>query len=289
MLWYSIGVRYAAIVFLLLAWQGPTPQKAAPDAIKNDAKANQQATRQAIPVKQGAPNSNQGQRSKQENTGGEESIRIVSTPKILTESKKDGYDKALVVATCLLVLVGGFQIAFLWHTVNAARKNAEAALLNAKALINTERPWLVVTWGSSTPYYPGTFLFGCKNRGNTPAKVISMSATYLFIDKPENLPVPPDYSSAATMPDLPFKVGGDEFDIGNGINVWSIIKNSGKEDLVNTSREFLVYYGNVVYRDTFFPDSSPEGCHETRWCFVYHAAGDKKLTRSGPEAYNRYT
>ncbi len=208
-----------------------------------------------------------------------------------TEQKQSAYEKTKsyfgkafgpeFFAAWVLVVAAGIGLYVTWRT-------ARAALLNAEAVINAERPWLVVTW-SSKPDWPGSFLFGCKNRGNTPAKVVSMSAKYLFVDKPENLPVPPDYSSVVTMPDLPFKVGGDEFDIGNGINATSIIKNAGKQELVETSREFLVYYGNVVYKDTFFPDSSPDGFHETRWCFVYYAAGNKGLKRNGPEEYNRYT
>lgn len=220
------------------------------------------------------------------------------------EKKPSTYEKAKeylwkasgpeFLAAWVLVIAAGIGLCATFRTLKVIKKqttateeDAKAALLNAKAIINTERPWLVVTWGSK-PDWPGSFLFGCKNRGNTPAKIVSMSAKHLFIDKPENLPLPPDYSSAITMPDLPFKIGGDELDIGNGLNARSIIISSQKEESVRNTREFLVYYGNVVYKDTFFPDSPTEGFHETRWCFVYQAAGNS-LKRSGPEEYNRYT
>jgi len=68
-----------------------------------------------------------------------------------------------------------------------------------------------------------------------------------------------------------------------------LLKAKGKADLVEQSREFLVYYGNVVYRDTLYPDSADEGLHETRWCFVYQPDQKKKFVRSGPPEYNRYS
>jgi hypothetical protein len=273
---------------MALGFQRPASEKVRTDRIKERADANQLASPKAAPIKTGAANDHQEQGGKEGAPGSEESVRIVSVPRIFTESQKDTYDKTLVICTVLLVVVGAFQILYLWRTVNATRDNAKAALLNAQAVINTERPWLVVTWASDRNT-PGLCRFGCRNQGNTPAKVVSMSAKSSFIDKLDNLPVPPDYSSPVTMPDLRLIVHEDNFSVGQGIHPESIIRNAGKKDLADDSREFLVYYGNVVYRDTFYPDSSPNGLHETRWCFVYQPAGERRLVRSGPEAYNRYT
>src|SRR5271170_5808631 len=75
---------------------------------------------------------------------------------------------------------------FLWDRVDGDEQHRETieqlkvsqdqvkvAMLSAQAAINTERPWLVVTWRSDTET-PGLFRFGCRNQGNTPAKVISV-------------------------------------------------------------------------------------------------------------------
>ena len=91
------------------------------------------------------------------------------------------------------------------------------------------------------------------------------------------------------MPDLTLIINADSFPIGQGVNPMSVIEGTEHELLVLGSREFLAYFGNVVYRDTLYPESSTEGLHETRWCFVYQPGGDKMFLRSGPAEYNRYT
>jgi hypothetical protein len=60
------------------------------------------------------------------------------------------------------------------------------------------------------------------------------------------------------------------------------------KDAVATRTQFFMVYGNVIYRDTLYPESSSEELHETRWCFA--CVPDRMtFTRSGPEEYNRYT
>jgi hypothetical protein len=165
---------------------------------------------------------------------------------------------------------------------------AKAASLNAQAVINAERPWLVVATFFEKDR-PELCRFGCRNQGNTPAKIVSVSAQIGFVDRPDHLHVPPDYSSFVAMPDLTLIVHTDSFPIGVGVNPRSVIQSANHEALVLSAREFLVYFGNVVYRDTLYPESSMEGLHETRWCFVYQPGGDKMFLRSGPAEYNRYT
>lgn len=164
---------------------------------------------------------------------------------------------------------------------------ASAALLSARALINTERPWLVVTWASDKEI-DGLFRFGCRNHGHTPGKVLSVSAAVCFVKRPSELEIPPDYSSPAAPPDLNIIVRKDSFSIAHGVNAEKYILDNRKKAQVDSSEEFLVYYGNVVYRDTLYPDLSPEGLHETRWCFFYRPY-EARFVRGGPDEYNRYT
>ena len=74
-------------------------------------------------------------------------------------------------------------------------------MLSAQAAINTERPWLVVTWQSDTKT-PGLFRFGGRNQGNTTARVISVSAAVRFVNRITDLETPPDYSHPVAAPDL---------------------------------------------------------------------------------------
>lgn len=234
-------------------------------------------------TKSGDPNQNSG-------------VNLVSVPeKIPVEPIRDRLDYIMIACTIILALAGIIGVPIALKTLFTINKHsvhlqdlAEAALLNAKAVINSERPWLVVTWRSDDEV-AGLFRFGCRNTGSTPAKVISLSAKAMFVENLDRMATPPDYSSPGILPDLHLIVRKDSFPISPGLNAQSLIERQGKADLVEQSREFLVYYGNVVYRDTFYPDSANDGLHETSWCFVYQPSQKKKFVRSGPIEYNRYT
>lgn len=185
-----------------------------------------------------------------------------------------------VVAVCTLIAIR--------DEAKKIQDVAKAASLNAQAVINAERPWLVIATFFDKDR-PELCRFGCRNQGNTPAKIISVSAQIGFIDRPDHLPVSPGYSSPVAMPDLTLIVSTDSFPIGHGVNPRSVIQGTEHEVLVLSAREFLVYFGNVIYRDTLYPESSREGLHETRWCFIYQLGGDKMFLRGGPAEYNRYT
>jgi hypothetical protein len=194
---------------------------------------------------------------------------------------------ALVIATFILAIY--------------AVKQASAAQLGARAVINSERPWFVVYIEKAKDDWKGGFEVCCLNQGNTPGEIISMSAHWEFVDKPDNLPVPPDYSHPVQMPDLTLIVHGDSFPIGDGIKPELILGREDRTPDVHGGRQFLAYYGIVVYRDKFFPENAPEGKHETRWCFIYLPEGGLtqsvlrvinpvgKFVRSGPKEFNGYT
>jgi hypothetical protein len=186
------------------------------------------------------------------------------------------------------VVIAGEELQHTKQFAEATIKSANAASLNAQAVINAERPWMVVATFFDEDR-PELCRFGCRNQGDTPAKIVSVSAEICFIEKPDDLPVPPDYSSPVNMPDLTLIVHADSFPIGAGVNPRSVIGGTPHEVLVLTAREFIVYFGNVVYRDTLYPESSAEGLHETRWCFVYQPGGERMFLRGGPDEYNRYT
>src|SRR5580698_1303073 len=55
-------------------------------------------------------------------------------------------------------------------SAKATQEAVEAAKLNAQAVINTERPWFVVTLTIDDEATTETFTCNCINHGNTPAK-----------------------------------------------------------------------------------------------------------------------
>lgn len=170
---------------------------------------------------------------------------------------------------------------------SATKIAADAARLAAQAAINAERPWLVVCVAPDKDE-PRLFRFGCLNQGRTPAKVVSISARPSFAESQYALKIPPDYSTPAESPRLNLIVNTDSFPIEKGVNAEAYIASNGKEGMIASSGEWLYYYGNVVYRDTLYPDTAPEGLHETRWCFFWHPF-KKEFLRGGPKEYNHYT
>jgi len=195
------------------------------------------------------------------------------------------------------------QTKILNESTEAANKAADAAVLNAKAAINSERPYLIVSiHPDSERAASGLFILSCLNQGNTPAKVIAVSAEPRIVNAIDDLPIPPDYSTDAGLPHLDLIVHEDSFPIGHGINPEVFLLERPLERvLVHQARAFLVYYGTVIYRDMLYDESEPKGSHETRWCFVYRPRGDAAFdaalivsqpgtfVRFGPEEYNGYT
>ena len=80
----------------------------------------------------------------------------------------------------------------------------------------------------------------------------------------------------------------DSFSIQRGLNPEWLIFNNGKNDLIKSGEESLIYYGRVVYRDTLYAESVDEGLHETTFCFLYQP-DEERFVRSGPIEYNRFT
>ena len=142
-----------------------------------------------------------------------------------------------------------------------ARNAAEAALLNAKAVIDAERAWIVASieeefallpigdggmtegriiaennrrgnkaFMANVKGEPKLFYISCLNQGRTPARIISICATHRFIDRPENLPCPPDYSEPTRMPEQTFIVSRDSFRLQPGLSPKAVWENARKVD-----------------------------------------------------------
>ena len=96
--------------------------------------------------------------------------------------------------------------------------------MNAQSVINAERSWLVVRPFIKKKENPRLCSFGCRNQGITPAKIISASAKYVFVNIPDELwRKPPDYSFPVALPDLTLIVHHDSFPIGHGTDAESLI------------------------------------------------------------------
>ncbi len=223
------------------------------------------------------------------------------------------HDKVAWGAGLLLLVVAGITLRWFIIQTTATKKAAEAALLNAQAIINAERAWIAVTIveefstpdreesieehnrrvrrfavaqaGKESP----TFHISCINKGRTPAKVIGGDFSHCFIDLPDNLPVPVEYSSPIFMPDPTFVVNGESFRLHPGFKPDFTWKRGKTPEEVGYFTDFLMFYGRIAYEDIFtLPDGS-RAVHETRWCFAYRPGDERPFVACGPSEYNGHT
>ncbi len=176
-------------------------------------------------------------------------------------------------------------------SAEAACKSAEAALLHAQAIINAERPWVLITIVPSRSIENG-FTVIATNRGRGPAQVVAASEeTRIAIDE-SHLPSIPEYKTEdAETPFVSIILLPGEF-----MNLKSFCRDDVKA-LCGTDEAFrrienweerVFLYGRVTYRDLAAPTDRPP--HETGWCCRYiHGRQKSGLVMAGSPEYNVHT
>lgn len=208
---------------------------------------------------------------------------------------KDAIDGA-TLADYLLVFVGLATCIVIFCQTIQTKKAAEAALLNAQALITAERPWLVAYFirteeGTIPDDGIATFSWEVKNVGRTPAVVKEWAARVVFNIDAEPLPDEPDYGDPDPLFSERILVPGGTLRFQA---YWYERKDGKYRRLRQTTEvkavDLLVGFGCVKYRDTFdgtkeyisgFCDSSTIG---GRLIF-----GDWSQWTDSPEGYAKST
>ncbi len=180
---------------------------------------------------------------------------------------KDRWDKAYIVFTSILVGVGIVTLIAIWYQAVKTRDAAEAALLNAHALINTERAWVVVKEERTNTY---SFRLTIENVGKTPAKLISNFLEVAILNRGQKLSPEPVYKTEhyeGLQPSL-ISPGDTRFIYTAAIQELngSHPKDRWIRDVENGLFE-IFFFGCVRYMDTLGNPSSGSSVHETRWCF----------------------
>jgi hypothetical protein len=147
-----------------------------------------------------------------------------------------------------------------------AEKAADAALLNVKAFVNSERPWISVKV-EPTPWGKG-FNVVAVNKGRTPATILSHAENCIVMDAMEYarefLPVPPQYGKRVVEPETVLPEDWTEI---YEINRKSLTKAGYSEtDVIKLeSGDSIAHiFGLIVYRDVL--GTPAEVTYETRWC-----------------------
>lgn len=173
-------------------------------------------------------------------------------------------------------------------SAEAAAKSAEAALLHAQAIINAERPWVLITIVPSRSIENG-FTVIATNRGRGPAQVVAaLEETKIAVDETHLPPTPEFPSQDSETPFVSIILLPGEF-----MNLKSFCRDDvrtlcGSEEVfrrIENWEERIFLYGRVTYRDLAAPTDRPP--HETGWCCRYiHGRQKSGLVMAGSHEYN---
>jgi hypothetical protein len=172
---------------------------------------------------------------------------------------------------------------------SAASVSAQAALLNVQAMVDSERPWLLITVEPSLRV-ENSFTIMATNRGRTPATIVATAERVKIVIDETHLPTPPEYGEPGA-PRAPIILLP-----GESAPIKSFSREEGK-GICETEETFkrvanweekAFIYGKIVYRDLIAP--SDKQLHETAWCCWYiHGRNKSGLVIAGPPSYNSHT
>ena len=213
------------------------------------------------------------------------------------------HDQVLWGALLVLVILGyigvllGFkmlkniqkQTEFGVAAAQAALQCANAALESSQAIVDSGRPWIVVTIEPFLTVEHG-FKVMATNRGRTPARIMAKADCVKIAQDETRLPQTPDFETGKSA--TPFEpiilLPGESAGIRpfRRSDVRSYCANDEQFKRVEKWEEKIYLYGRIVYRDLISPLDQPN--HETDWC-CWYVYGDKDaLVIAGPPEYNKH-
>ena len=173
----------------------------------------------------------------------------------------------------------------------AARSSAHAALLNAQAIIDSERPWILITVEPSIHVENG-FVVTATNRGRSPAQIVSTAEQVKIAADESKLPKKSEQDNREPVaPKIPIILLPGE---STGLKPFSRADARGYCESdeqfarIESWEEKIYLFGRVVYRDLIAPPETQ--FHQTDWCCWYiHGRQKSGLVIAGPTEYNVHT
>jgi len=214
-------------------------------------------------------------------------------------------DRIAWAANLVLVLVGYVGVTVAIRTlrrieihaklseeaVQAALETAHAVLAHSKAMINAERPWLLMTFEPSVDV-ENSFRIKVTNRGRTPAEIVATTGRIAVVVDERYLPKTPEYATAK-----PASLGAPIILLAGES---TLLQRFGREDVklvcktdesfrrIEQRQENIFLYGKILYKSLIAPDEGEP--HETSWCCRYvHGGSSSSLVAAGNSEYNKHT
>lgn len=184
---------------------------------------------------------------------------------------------ALVVVGAGGVCIGLRTLRYIAIQTKAASAAANAALLNAQAVIKSERPWIIGREGDNgfklfgNPSLTPKFSLAIKNSGRTPGKLVRVLMKFekrFTLDGLKGIEDDLDITCICPIPYVLIIPGDPPFTVSATITGE---KPMTQEEMVEVrdGRLFLVAYGVIEYEDVF---DTPDKSHKSGF-FFYYACG----------------
>jgi hypothetical protein len=183
------------------------------------------------------------------------------------------------------------QTGYAETAAEAAAASAQAALLNAQAVMHSERPWILISVEPSRSV-ENSFTVMATNRGRTPARILATAeVTRIAIDE-KHLSSTPEYRNekpvALVTPVILLSGESTAIKLFRREDVRGLCDSEERFKLIETWEEKIFLYGKVIYGDLIAPAESQ--AHETNWCCWYiHGRQNSGLVVAGPPEYNTHT
>lgn len=177
------------------------------------------------------------------------------------------------------------------EAAEAAKSSAHAAMLNAQAIIDSERPWVLVTVEPSMQVENG-FVVTAANRGRSPAQIVSTSEQVKIAVDESKLPKKSENDHREpSSPKVPIILLPGE---SIGLKTFSradargFCESDEQFARIESWEEKIYLIGRVTYRDLIAPPETQ--FHQTDWCCWYiHGRQKSGLVIAGPREYNLHT
>lgn len=267
-------------------------------------------SRPAVPTSQAVrpvtsdPGSTQSDPGSGQSSTGAQPPQIVVTAPTAQVGSWTWHDKVLWGANLVLVILGYIGVLLALKTLKniqrqtefgvsaaqAALQCANASLESSQAIVDSGRPWIVITVEPLLTV-EHAFKVMATNRGRTPARILAKADCVKVITDETQLPSPPDYESGKSA--TPFEpiilLPGETAGIRpfRRTDVRSYCASDEQFKKIERWEEKIYVYGRVIYRDLISPMDQPN--HETDWCCWYVYAEKDALVLTGPAEYNKHS
>ncbi len=176
------------------------------------------------------------------------------------------------------------------EAARAALTIAESSQSQTRALIESERPWILVSVEPSLTK-ENTFRVLASNRGRRPGRITHLSDQIHIVADENDLPKDPGHGSAeAQFQEEPMVLlPGESLVIASfgRKDVAQICKTDDQLRQVAAWEATIFLFGRITYEDLTL--AAQKQSYESDWCCRYiHGETKSALLLGGPQAYNRH-